>query len=81
LRRYILDRIRAGDAAEAEAKLAIADEIHYALTQFDYPEGVTGGLRRTADAMRGILERTRGDVTTALCQHRLEVALSAREGA
>lgn len=75
MRRYILDRIRAGDAGEAEAKLAIADDVYYALVQFDYPDALTGGLRRTADAMRGILERTRGDVTNALRQQRLEEAL------
>jgi translin len=75
LRRHILDRIREGEILEAERKLQTADDVFYALTLFDYPEPLTGGLRRTVDAMRGILERTRGDVTNALRQLRLEEAL------
>lgn len=75
LRRHILDRIRAGEIRDAERKLQIADDVYYALLMFDYPEALTGGLRRTVDAMRGILERTRGDVTNALRQLRLEQAL------
>ena len=75
LRRHILDRIRRGEILEAERKLQQADDVYYALTMFDYPEPLTGGLRRTVDAMRGLLERTRGDVTNALRQHRLEEAL------
>ena len=82
LRRHILDRIRGGEILDAERKLQQADDVYYALTLFDYPEPLTGGLRRTVDAMRGILERTRGDVTNALRQLRLEEALKLhqREG-
>jgi translin len=76
LRRHILDLIRKGEIREAESKLQVADDVFYALTTFDYPEPLTGGLRRTADGMRGILERTRGDVTNALRQLRLEEALT-----
>jgi translin len=78
LRRHILDRIRRGEIPEAERKLQLADDVFYALTLFDFPEPLTGGLRRTVDAMRGILERTRGDVTNALRQLRLEEALKRR---
>ena len=35
-------------------------------------EALTSGLRRTSDAMRGSLERTRGDFTVAYSQRRLE---------
>jgi translin len=76
LRRHILDLIRKGDIHDAERKLQAADDVFYALTLFDYPEPLTGGLRRTVDGMRGILERTRGDVTNALRQLRLEEALT-----
>ena len=76
LRRHILDLIRKGDIRDAERKLQQADDVFYALTLFDYPEPLTGGLRRTVDGMRGILERTRGDVTNALRQLRLEEALT-----
>jgi translin len=46
----------------------------------DFPEAVTGGLRHRTDDMRGVLERTRGDLTLALRQHQLEVRLSEWEG-
>ena len=75
LRRHILDKIRAGQIPDAERKLQVADDVFYNLIVFDYPEALTSGLRRTTDAMRSLLERTRGDVTLALRQLRLEQAL------
>jgi translin len=45
----------------------------------DYPEAITAGLRRTTDAMRGLLERTRGDLTIALVQRNLERRLEQFE--
>ncbi|HEX5939565.1 MAG TPA: haloacid dehalogenase [Dehalococcoidia bacterium] len=72
LRRHLLDRLRAGDIARSEACLEAMDEIYGALVTFDYPDAMTGGLRRTTDAARGILERTRGDLTVAAVQKRLE---------
>ena len=39
------------------------DEIYGILVTFDYPDAMTGGLRRTTDNTRGILERTRGDLS------------------
>ena len=55
------------------------DEIYSLLVTVDFPEGVTGGLRRTTDAMRGIVERTRGDLTMALRQRELEEKLASWE--
>ena len=52
------------------------DEVYSVLVTMDFPEAVTGGLRRRTDAARGILERTRGDITLALRQHRLEEKLT-----
>jgi translin len=72
LRRYLLDKMRAGAIEECEQALGIMGDIYDVLVTMDYPEGVTGGLRRTADAMRGILERTRGDFTMSWTQKRLE---------
>ena len=72
LRRHLLDRMRVGDIDHCEAALAVMGDIYDVLVTMDYPEGVTGGLRRTADAMRGILERTRGDFTMSWMQKRLE---------
>ncbi len=79
-RRAILDAIRRADVARAEELLALAEDIHAALMTFDYPDALTSGLRRTTDAMRGLLERTRGDVVTAVRQARLEERLSRAEG-
>lgn len=71
LRRAILDRLRRDDLAESERLLATMDEVYSLLVTVDYPDAVTGGLRRTTDALRAVLERTRGDLTTALRQQRL----------
>lgn len=76
LRRRVLDRLRAGELAAAEGLLVAMDDIYALLVTIDFPDGVTGGLRRATDVTRGILERTRGDVTTALMQERLRDALA-----
>ncbi len=75
-RRYVLDRLRAGDMERADSVLKIMDDIYYELITFDFPDAVTGGLRRTTDALRAVLERTRGDLTLTLSQRRLEEALN-----
>jgi translin len=72
LRRHLLDSLRAGDIQHCEESLTAMGDIYDILITMDYPEAVTSGLRRTADAMRGILERTRGDYTMAYAQRRLE---------
>ena len=72
LRRLVLDLLRGDDFARCESFLEIMDEIYSVLVTLDYPDGVTRGLRRTTDVMRGVIERTRGDITVALRQRRLE---------
>ena len=72
LRRHLLDNLRAGDIERCEEALAAMGDIYDVLITMDYPEAVTAGLRRTADATRGILERTRGDFSVAYVQRRLE---------
>ncbi|MBC8139085.1 MAG: haloacid dehalogenase [Fibrella sp.] len=74
-RRFALDRLRRGDVTRASAMLEAMDEILSALTTLDYPDAVTGGLRRTCDALRAVVERTRGDVTMAALQERLLQAI------
>jgi translin len=74
-RRHILDLLRNGDTARAEKLLADMDDIYYLLVTFDYPDALTGGLRRSVDALRAVLERTRGDVTITAIQRELEEAL------
>lgn len=78
MRRYILDIIRRGDSeqmAEAERALQVMDDVYTNLTTVDFPDSITGGLRRTTDALRAVLERTRGDFTISLRQSQLERAL------
>ncbi len=79
LRRFILDLIRLDRTAEGEPYLAVMDEVYSHLVTMDFPDALTGGLRRTTDALRGVLERTRGDLTVALRQEELQAALAAFE--
>jgi translin len=79
LRRAILDGLRHGEVARGEVLLDSMDEIYSMLVTVDYPDAVTGGLRRTTDALRAVLERTRGDMTAALRQEQLSAALAALE--
>ncbi len=75
LRRLALDVLRGDDFARAERYLEIMDEIYRFLVTVDYPDGLTGGLRRSTDALRAVLERTRGDLTLTGAQNRLHAAL------
>lgn len=72
LRRHLLDSLRGGDMQHCEETLTAMGDIYDVLVTMDYPEAVTAGLRRTSDAMRAILERTRGDFTVTYSQRRLE---------
>jgi translin len=79
LRRYLLDRLRRGEVDGCERLLGAMDDIYSLLVTLDYPDALTGGLRRTTDSTRGILEKTRGDLTLALRQEALVEALRAAE--
>ena len=79
LRRFALDSIRRDDTAEAERLLHLMDEVYSHLVTIDFPDALTRGLRRTTDMVRGVTERTRGDLTTAVRQEKLQAALSAFE--
>ena len=72
LRRYLLDGIRRDDLSRGEELLAAMDDIYGALVTIDFPDAVTGGLRRTTDMVRGVLERTRSDLTLIMRQKDLE---------
>ncbi|MFW6105285.1 MAG: haloacid dehalogenase [Chloroflexota bacterium] len=76
LRRYILDSLRRGNFSHCEELLNLMDEIYRILITMDFPELLSHGLRRTIDAIRGIIERTRGDLTVALRQKQLETKLN-----
>ncbi len=75
LRRHLLDRLRRDETAKAETLLSAMEDVYEALVGVDFPDAVTGGLRRSADALRAVLERTRSDVTTTMIQLRLRSAL------
>ncbi len=75
MRRFVLDRIRHGEVERCEQVLDTMDEIYSLLVTVDFPDAITGGLRRTTDMVRGVLERTRGDLTFALQQRQLTEAL------
>lgn len=75
LRRSILDALRQGYLEPCEARLEVMQQIYDFLATVDYPDALTGGLRRTTDALRRILENTRADLTTAQRQQSLQAAL------
>ncbi len=79
LRRYLLDSLRDGDIARCERFLRSMDEIYDLMVTVDYPDAITGGLRRTTDVTRAILERTRGDLTIAARQQELARQLASLE--
>ncbi len=81
LRRHLLDRLRDGDLALAEDLLAAMEDVYELLVGVDFPDAVTHGLRRSADALRAVLERTRSDLTTTVLQRRLQDALEGRNPA
>ena len=77
LRRYVLDQLRHGNFDDCEVFLRYMDDIYALLITIDFPDAITAGLRRTTDATRGILEKTRGDLTTAINQAQLQRSMQA----
>ncbi len=71
IRRAILEKLRKDDIVTAEKLLTLMEYTFEELTSFDYPNALVPDLRRKCDVARGIIERTRGDVTTAVRQDRL----------
>jgi len=76
-RRAILDLLRRGEAGESERILIAMEEMYYLLVSMDYPDAITGNLRRSTDVARSIMERTRGDLSVALVQRKVQEALEA----
>ena len=81
LRRFILDVMRREEmhSSQAEKLLQAMDGIYDQLVTFDFPDALTHGLRRQTDVVRGVLERTRGDLTQSLRQQKLQDALKRFE--
>ncbi len=76
LRRRLLDLLRVGETEKAESTLSSMDGVVDLLASLDYPDGMTRGLRRTADVARALVERSRSDLTTTIVQERLRKDLS-----
>jgi translin len=76
-RRRLLDQLRSGDLPGAEGTFSDMEQIHDLLASLDYPDGMTGGLRRTTDVARALIERSRADLTTTIVQERLRSELEA----
>lgn len=70
-RRYVLDEMRSGSLSEAARMLSQMESVYDELITFDYPDSLTGGLRRTCDALRAVVERTRSDLTMTQVQREL----------
>jgi translin len=75
MRRHLLDTLREGKIERCEEILWAMDDIYSLLVTIDFHDALTGGLRRTTDMVRGVLERTRGDYTMSLRQKQLEQKL------
>jgi len=80
LRRYLLDSMRRNDLSQCEELLSAMDDIYGVLVTMDFPDAITGGLRRTTDVVRGVLEKTRSDLTLVMRQEELENRLKEFEG-
>jgi len=79
LRRAALDVIRRGAVVEAEILLERMDDVYTFLTTIDFPSAITRDIKRTNDMVRGVVERTRGDLTLAVRQEDLQAALDRFE--
>ena len=79
MRRFLLDSMRQGNLSRGEEILAAMDDIYSVLVTMDFPDAITGGLRHTTDMVRGVLERTRSDLTLAMRQKDLEDRISKFE--
>jgi translin len=71
--------MRKGDLSRGEELLSAMDDIYNVLVTMDFPDAITGGLRRTTDMVRGVLERTRSDLTLVIRQQELEKRLEKLE--
>ena len=76
LRRYILDQIRCGEMDLLDEILDKMEDIYTSLFTLDYPKGITQDLRRKTDVARGIIEKTRGDISLTIQMNQLKKKLN-----
>ncbi len=77
LRRFLLDELRQGNMDRGDELLEDMDDVYELLVSIDFPDALTGGLRRTTDAFRAVLERTRSDYTTTVMQEQLRMTIES----
>ena len=70
LRRQALDALRVGDLDLAESRLVMMEHIYLNLVSMDETP-LLKGLRRKMDIARGVIERTRSEVTAEVGRRRL----------
>lgn len=78
LRRHILDKIRHEEVDDLEKILNKMETIHSFLFSLDYPKAITHDLRRKTDVARGIIKRTRGDISLSIQINRLNKNLEKK---
>ena len=71
LRRTVLDSIRLGKQKNADEYLTMMEEIYDVILRFDYPSGLVP-IKKKQDMVRGLLEKTRGELAVASCEKRIE---------
>ena len=74
-RRHALDLLRAGRVEDGERILTEMDDLYSILVTMDYPDAITGNLRRSTDVARSLIEKTRGDLSVARVSQDLHDAL------
>lgn len=70
LRRQALDALRVGDLEQAESKLNTMERIYLSLISMEETPFLRG-LRRKVDIARGLIERTRSELTAEVGRRRL----------
>jgi translin len=79
LRRYLLDSMRRGDISRGDELLSAMDDFYSVMVTMDFPDAITGSLRRTTDMVRGVLEKTRSDLALVVTQDNLRQRLNELE--
>ena len=74
-RRRVLDLLREGRVDDGDAVLVAMEDLYAVLVTIDYPDAITGNLRRSTDVSRSLLEKTRGDLAVARVSQDLHDAL------
>ncbi len=75
LRREVLENLREENFERAEEYLKIMEEIYEMLLRFNYPSGLVP-IKQKQDLARALVEKTRGEITIATMNRRLEKKLT-----